>query len=223
MAKSSGKSRQPPSHSANDGSGVSRPAMRRRGIERRKQLLEATLRILSSRGGAYVTHRNVAAEASVPIAATTYYFASKDELIKEAFRLHAEMEAERVVSAAKAMDTAFTVDQLADQLADFVYDGLHSSRSSLVSEYELLLQSARRPELEEFARIFLDTVRKPLVEIVSQIGSVAPEADVRLIMAVLAGLEVDNLATPSTAVDLAELRTLTRRLLRALLSDPAPS
>jgi DNA-binding transcriptional regulator YbjK len=203
--------------SRNPGDGASRPAVRRRGIERRRQLLEATLRILSTRGAAYVTHRNVAAEANVPIAATTYYFASKDELIKEAFRLHAEMETQRVVSAAKAIDSALTVDQLADQLADFVYDGLHSSRSSLVSEYELLLQSARRPELEEFARIFFDTVREALADIVSEIGSDAPDADVRLIMAVLAGLEVDNLATPSTAIDLDELRVLTRRLLRALL------
>jgi DNA-binding transcriptional regulator YbjK len=223
MAKSSRKPCRSASAAPEVSARTSRPAVRRRGIERRRQLLEATLRILSTRGGAYVTHRNVAAEANVPIAATTYYFASKEELIKEAFRLHAEMEAKRVAAAAKAIDTALTVDQLADQLAEFVHDGLHRSRPSLVSEYELLLQSARRPELEEFARIFLDTVRESLVEIVSQIGSTVPETDVRLMMATLAGLEVDNLATPSTAVNLDELRVLTRRLLRALLPPAAAS
>jgi DNA-binding transcriptional regulator YbjK len=197
----------------------SRAPVRRRGIKRRNELLEATLRILGTDGASFVTHRSVAAAAHLPIAATTYYFASKDEMIKEAFRLHAQKEADRVIGAASAIDSTLTVDELADRLAEFVYDGLHAARSSLVAEYELLLQSARRPELEEFARIFLDAVREVLVGIVSQIGSSSPEQDVRIIMAVLAGLEVDNLATPSTALEIDELRVLIRRLLHALLGD----
>ena len=50
------------------------------GAERRAVILAATVRILRSRGLAAVTHRRVAEEADVPLAATTYYFSSKDEL-----------------------------------------------------------------------------------------------------------------------------------------------
>jgi DNA-binding transcriptional regulator YbjK len=61
-----------------------------------------------------ITHRAVAEEAVVPIAATTYYFASKEELIAEAFRLHAEKEARRVVAATRTIEKETTKYQLAD-------------------------------------------------------------------------------------------------------------
>ena len=52
--------------------------------ERRKAIIDAALRIIASRGLPGVTHRTVAREAGVPLAATTYYFASKNEILGEA-------------------------------------------------------------------------------------------------------------------------------------------
>ena len=63
------------------------PKRRRRGLARRIALLEATLLILGRDGSAAVTHRAVADEAGVPIAATTYYFSSKEDLLREALHL----------------------------------------------------------------------------------------------------------------------------------------
>ncbi|MGZ4481779.1 MAG: TetR/AcrR family transcriptional regulator, partial [Gaiellales bacterium] len=45
---------------------------------RRQAILEATLRVIRDSGVHAVTLRAVAAEAGVPLAATTYYFESKD-------------------------------------------------------------------------------------------------------------------------------------------------
>jgi DNA-binding transcriptional regulator YbjK len=68
------------------------PAARReRGERRRREILDATLRSSSGRAG--VTHRAVAEAAP---AATTYYFASKTELLIEACRHHVERQTKLV-------------------------------------------------------------------------------------------------------------------------------
>lgn len=198
---------------------TSTPTRRGRGIKRRTQILEAALRLLAQDGASIITHRAVAQEAGVPIAATTYYFNSKEHLIAEAFRLHAEKEARRVAEATKAIDTELTKHQLADRLAEFLSYGLHHARMTLIAEFELLLQAARHPELESYSRIFYDTIAAQVERTLAYIGSPSPECDTRIIMATLAGLEVDNLSTPTTALDPAKLHDLMHRLLDALIPN----
>jgi DNA-binding transcriptional regulator YbjK len=192
----------------------------RRGIQRRAAILRATLRILGREGTAAITHRSVAEEAGVPIAATTYYFSSKEDLIREALHLHAEMEAERVAEATRTLgEGPTTVEALADHLADFVDHGLGAGRQALIAEYELLLQAARDPGLESLSRVFYERVRGQLEETLTELGARDPTAAARLIMAVLAGLEVDNLATPTTHLSRDELRQLIGQLLHSLLGS----
>jgi DNA-binding transcriptional regulator YbjK len=66
---------------------TSAPARSEQGAERRAAILDATVRLMVREGLAAVTHRAVAREAGVPLAATTYYFASKDELVVEALEI----------------------------------------------------------------------------------------------------------------------------------------
>jgi DNA-binding transcriptional regulator YbjK len=65
----------------------STPARRQRGERRRREILEAALRVIGRDGVAGLTHRAVADEAGVSLAATTYYFASKADLLREASEL----------------------------------------------------------------------------------------------------------------------------------------
>src|SRR5580692_6501682 len=73
----------------------SRP-MRPRGAARREALLEATLRIVADTGADAVTHRRVAEVAQLPLASTTYYFDSKEELLTAALELAAERDLARL-------------------------------------------------------------------------------------------------------------------------------
>jgi TetR/AcrR family transcriptional regulator, regulator of biofilm formation and stress response len=194
--------------------------LQRRGLQRRAAILRATLRILGREGSAAITHRAVAEEAGVPIAATTYYFSSKEDLIREALHLHAEREAERVAEATRTLgERPTTVEGLADHLADFVDYGLRAGREALIAEYELLLQAARDPDLESLSRVFYERIRGQLEQILIELGTRDPAAAAQLIMAVLAGLEVDNLATPTTHLSREELRRLVGRLLYGLLGS----
>lgn len=52
---------------------------------RATRIIEATVRLIAR--GAKLGHRAIAAEADVPLAATTYFFASKTDILAEAYRL----------------------------------------------------------------------------------------------------------------------------------------
>ena len=70
--------------------------MYQKGERRREEILRATLRVIGARGPDAVTHRAVAEAAGVPLSATTYYFASKEELLAQALLLAAREETERL-------------------------------------------------------------------------------------------------------------------------------
>lgn len=189
---------------------------RSRGVKRRQELLEATLRLLAREGSSAVTMRAVASEAGVPSTAPTYYFASKQELLLEAWRLHAEREAARVSRATTAVGTAESSSAVANQLARFVHDSLGPARESLLAEVELLLETARQPELEALTRVWHQTLRERVRGTLAAAGSAHPDLDARLVLAVMAGLELDNVgcADKATVQDLVDLFT---RLLGALV------
>ena len=70
--------------------------MYQKGEERREAILRATLRVIGAHGADAVTHRAVAAEAGVPLSATTYYFGSKEQLLQQSLLLAAREETERI-------------------------------------------------------------------------------------------------------------------------------
>lgn len=62
-----------------------RSAKRSDSRQRRKAILEATLRLIVTEGIRGIRHRAVAREAKVPLAATTYYFKDLNDLISDSF------------------------------------------------------------------------------------------------------------------------------------------
>ena len=87
-----------------------RRARQARGEETRREVLAATLRVLARDGTRGVTHRAVAAEAGTSVRATTYHFASREELLREALRHYADTAGSRIERLATpiALDTDMT-------------------------------------------------------------------------------------------------------------------
>ena len=73
----------------------------RQRAERRAAIIDAAVQIIATRGLGAVTHRAVAREAKVPLAATTYYFASKEEILKEALESLSAAEVKRLEKLAE--------------------------------------------------------------------------------------------------------------------------
>src|SRR6266851_217399 len=61
---------------------------------RRREILAAALRVIGAGGPDAITHRRVAAEARVALGSLTYYFESRDDLVRQAFRFYLQRSSE---------------------------------------------------------------------------------------------------------------------------------
>jgi DNA-binding transcriptional regulator YbjK len=112
---------------------------------RRREILVAALRVITAGGPDAITYRRVAAEAGVPLGSLTYYFESREDLVREAFRHYivatgaflAELENE--IPAATPADLVRLLVEMARR--EFIDPAM------VRAEYEMILYAARDPEL----------------------------------------------------------------------------
>lgn len=84
-----------------------RKASRQGSEQRRLSILEAALRIIVREGLRGVRHRAVAAEAGVPLSATTYYFNDIQDLIADSFALFVKRSSASLAALWAGMDDDF--------------------------------------------------------------------------------------------------------------------
>jgi DNA-binding transcriptional regulator YbjK len=184
-----------------------------RGEARRELILDAAITVLGQEGLSALTHRRVAAEAGLPLAATTYWFASKDELLLNAFRRAADKDIARVRSVAAAAEGKDVADALADVLGAELAEG----RTALVACFTMWVEAARRPELREIEAEWTDAYEDVIGQLLRAAGSRDPRLDARLLTATVDGLLLGLLARGGEAQDPRdELRPQLRRLVGAL-------
>jgi len=118
----------------------------RRGEERRRCILHAALGVIGREGIGAVTHRTVAGVAGVPLGSLTYYFASKEDLLREALLLFVEEETARL----RAIGEALEVERLSPaEIAERFASVLNGGGAENVAQFELYLEAARDPVLRE--------------------------------------------------------------------------
>lgn len=100
-------------------------------------------------GIAGVTHRSVAREAGVPTTASTYYFATLDDLLIATMLWAAEELCDDMLQIVASGGTA-------REIARSIASAVNENRARTLAEYELYLLAGRRPELKAAARRWLD-------------------------------------------------------------------
>jgi DNA-binding transcriptional regulator YbjK len=175
-------------------------------LPRREAILDAALQLIEERGTEQITHRSVAAAAGVPLGSTTYYFASRDELVREAFRRYVTRVLaflSEILAELPPRDAAGLVELLLEVARREV-----SGRWTLILEYELVLRAARDPELAaDFQRCERALV-SGLAEALEGLGAPQPFESARTLIALVRGFELDGLTRGD-----ADLGDLKRRLL----------
>jgi DNA-binding transcriptional regulator YbjK len=196
-----------------------RPAPRETApLPRREAILDAALAVIAARGTEEVTHRSVAAGAGVPLGSTTYYFASRDDLVREAFRryvarvfaLLAEMLAD-----SRPSDAAGLVDFLVEVARREV-----SGRWTVIVEYELVLRAARDPELAADFHQYERALASGLAESLERLGAPQPFDAARTLIALVRGFELDGLTRPDA--DPSDLERRLRPIVEAALRGATP-
>jgi DNA-binding transcriptional regulator YbjK len=185
---------------------------------RREQILEAALRVIGRSGRQAVTHRAVAEEAAVPLGSTTYYFDSRDDLLRQALEHVAASEVDRYGELGEELRNVKSGRELADRLIDELVAAAED-RVAYIAEYELWLEAGRRPELREAAQNWCDAEQRSVAVAMEALGSADPATDASLVVATIDGLGERALAReddPASAAE--EFRPELRRLIERLVS-----
>lgn len=144
-----------------------------KGERRRGALVSAAADLLCEGGIDAVRHRAVARRAGLPLASTTYYFSSLDDLIAKAVEYVGAREAEQLeVQVAALSRRRRGAESTADLLVDLLVGDDPGARVSeqLISRYERYIACARQPELRDIQRRILRQRTDAVVEVVERSG-----------------------------------------------------
>ncbi|MDR7300358.1 TetR/AcrR family transcriptional regulator [Haloactinomyces albus] len=117
----------------------------RKDPQRRERIARAAITVVAERGVDKVTHRAVAAAASVPLGSTTYHFATLDDLLAVALEQAAQ---ENVAQLREWAEKLPDEQDLATALTDLVLEFLGPERERTVVEHELYVAALHRPALQ---------------------------------------------------------------------------
>ncbi len=171
-----------------------------KGERRRAELVTAAAALLRAGGFDAVRHRAVAERAGLPLASTTYYFASLDELVTAA----AERTSRDELDEGRAQLARLTEDPAgrgADraELVELVLDQLLGPESrdggldAVLLRYERLVGAGRRPYLAPLMRELRAELDALLAEILRRSGHPLEPAAVRDLVSLVDGAVISAL------------------------------
>ncbi|WP_067531243.1 TetR/AcrR family transcriptional regulator [Nocardia crassostreae] len=168
-----------------------------KGERRRQALVCAAAELLLEGGFEAVRHRSVATRAELPLASTTYYFDSLEDLIARAveFSGNAELEAMRrrvgeVTHRRRGAEA--TVDLVLDLLVGPENPDA-DARGQLIARYERSVASARHPELREVQLRLRAQLDELLGDVLRRSDRVVRTEQARRLVAVVDGAVVTAL------------------------------
>ena len=113
-----------------------------------ERIVAAAVRLLAR--GEEPTHRAIAAEAGVPLAATTYYFRSRVSIFERAYEQIVEA-IERRVETISTPKRALAPERLTELIGAMVPFFLSVQTEATIAHLNLALIAAREPELQSWA------------------------------------------------------------------------
>ncbi|MBS1691986.1 MAG: TetR family transcriptional regulator [Actinobacteria bacterium] len=159
-----------------------------KGERRRYALVSAAADLLCEGGFDAVRHRAVARRAGLPLASTTYYFSSLEDLVASAVEHVGDRETEQLRSRVAGLSRRRRgAESTADVLVDLLVGEAPGPRVSeqLISRYERFVACARQPGLRDIQRRILRQRTDAVVEVVARSGrSVRPGQLTALVCAV---------------------------------------
>ncbi|WP_421844035.1 TetR/AcrR family transcriptional regulator [Mycobacterium sp.] len=144
-----------------------------KGERRRYALVSAAAELLGEGGFEAVRHRAVARRAGLPLASTTYYFSSLDDLIARAVEHMGMVEVAQLWARVKALSRRRRgPDTTADVLVELLVGDLSGSglAEQLISRYERHIACTRLPALRESMRRSLRQRAEAVAEAVERSG-----------------------------------------------------
>ncbi|MEU1344272.1 TetR/AcrR family transcriptional regulator [Streptomyces sp. NPDC090075] len=172
--------------------------------EGRDALLAAAVSVVAQGGLRKLTYRSVAAEAGVTHGLVAHHFGSRDTLLEEALRWCVT----RSIDTSSLVPASGRLEDFAATLADFIA----ADPDVQAFQYELKLESNRRPELRRHVDTLYDAYRDAVREALACFD--VPEEMTEIVFAALEGLVFHQVTSDGPARTKEGIDAL-RRLLAA--------
>lgn len=164
-----------------------------KGERRRSALIEAASQVLTEGGFDAVRHRAVAERAGLPLASTTYYFDSLDELIIAAVEYGGRAELDRGRARLAQLGTEHRdVDAMVELVLDQML-GEDPGFEVLLLRYERLVTTGRRPYLRPVMHSLQVEFHELLMEIFARSGFAIDLKRLKQLIALVDGAVVNAL------------------------------
>lgn len=180
-----------------------------RGEQKRRLILETTLSLIADHGVDAVTHRKVAKAAEVPLGSTTYYFASREHLLREAFVHYIEFAREHHARLGAKLDPS-SIASMVDLLVELT-EWEFEKETRMLAEYELTLYAARDDVVAQHLHAWDEAILSQLSEALSAFGASDAREGATTILHMLRGYELDCLSRHES-----KSASLRKRLLRVI-------
>ena len=184
-----------------------------KGERRRRALVAAAAGLLAEGGFDAVRHRAVAERAGLPLASTTYYFSSIDELVAAAIEYGAAVEIGECRQALELADPAGGADALVELVLDALLGpASRADAEAVLLRYERFVAAGRRPWLGPLMRTLRVQLDELLHDAMARFGRPVDAAELARLVAVVDGAVISALIESDP-----DPRGAARRLLAPLL------
>jgi DNA-binding transcriptional regulator YbjK len=190
-----------------------RPASTPKGERRRQALVAAAADLLAEGGFEAVRHRAVAERAGLPLASTTYYFNSLDELVAAAVEYRSRVELDRCRKALDGTDPGGGREELVELLLDALLGpASRTGAEAVLLRYERFVAAGRRPWLGPLMRSLRVELDALLSDTMARFGRAVDAGELARLVAVADGAVISALIESDP-----DPRGAARRMLAPLL------
>jgi DNA-binding transcriptional regulator YbjK len=165
-----------------------------KGERRRAALAAAAAELLRTGGFDAVRHRAVAEKAGLPLASTTYYFSSLDDLVVAAVERSGREELAEVRAALDALPGDAGIDEVVELVLDQLLgqESRHNPEA-VILRYERFVGAGRRPYLSPLMREMRAEFDALLVAVLARAGATLDRRALLRLVAVVDGTVVNSL------------------------------
>ena len=212
-----------------------RKASRQGSEQRRQDILDAAMRIVVRDGVRGVRHRAVAAEAGVPLSATTYYFKDIDDLLTDTFAQYVERSAaymaklwvnnegllrEMIARGDGSPQARSTLaDDIARLMADYVHRQLITRREHLMAEQAFRQEALLNPRLAVLVRSHQQILLQGSCQLFQVLGSREPQQDAKVLTSIIGRMEYQGLLNDVEPVAEEEMLGILTRYMHLVLAS----
>ena len=164
-----------------------------KGERRRSALISAAAELLREGGFDAVRHRAVARRAGLPLASTTYYFSSLDDLVVQAVEYTGTEETAQLSARLAGVSRRRRgVDATAEVLVELLLGDSPAPQISeqLISRYERYIACARQPWLRGVQRRLREDRTAAVVEAIERSGRMVRGDQLKALMCAIDGAVV---------------------------------